>query len=452
MKVYMFISCHITSLLVFSLSVLLYGWAVLYYDGYLPLFPSYLFNSPSPPPVRKHASYEVSYFIEPIDFLHDARVYVGRESALARPVHDRGSEAEALATLHAANGFCRNGKFDKAEKLYEHALALQPNHPDILTEYGIFVENYSGDIVKANFLYSRALIFRPDHSVAKEYSAKTKPIVAEIDADMMRILDEKRGMFLRIPRGNSALRRAMRESYIAHVYHTVALEGNTMTLMQTRSILETKLAIAGKSVMEHNEILGLDSALRFINSSMTNRIGAITINDILDIHKRVLGYVDPVEAGRFRTTEVFIGKFTPTEPQLVEQEMNEFITWINSESAVEIHPVEMAAIAHYKFVSIHPFIDGNGRTARLLMNFILMQAGFPPVTIRLEDRPEYYDKLILANEGDLRPFVRFIAKCTERTLEEYLRCVTEHKPSTVDTISSVARDLHRIHFTNIPDR
>lgn len=84
-----------------------------------------------------------------------------------------------------------------------------------------------------------------------------------------------------------------------------------------------------------------------------------------------------------------------------------------------------AALAHYKLVHIHPFTDGNGRTSRLLMNMILMQAGYPPVIIHKQHRHKYYEYLQLANAGDVRPFVRFIAECTEQTLDLFLWATTE---------------------------
>lgn len=136
--------------------------------------------------------------------------------------------------------------------------------------------------------------------------------------------------------------------------------------------------------------------------------------------------MDPVEAGRFRTTQVLVGHHIPPHPQEVEKQMQEFVQWLNSEDAMSLHPVEFAALAHYKLVYIHPFIDGNGRTSRLLMNLILMQAGYPPITIRKEQRSEYYHVLEVANEGDVRPFIRFIAKCTETTLDTLLFATTEY--------------------------
>jgi Fic family protein len=131
-----------------------------------------------------------------------------------------------------------------------------------------------------------------------------------------------------------------------------------------------------------------------------------------------------LQAGIFRNTQVYVGSFTPVHPNNVQKEMVDFIQWLNEDDTLRIHPVELAAIAHYKFVFIHPFVDGNGRTARLLMNLILMQAGFPPVIIFVEDRLRYYETLKMANEGDLRPFIRFIAATTDQTLDNYLNSVT----------------------------
>lgn len=116
------------------------------------------------------------------------------------------------------------------------------------------------------------------------------------------------------------------------------------------------------------------------------RLGDFTVNDILEIHKRVMGFVDPVESGVFRRTQVFVGGHIPPGPLNIPPLMEQFASWLNSEAAQRMHPVQYAALAHYKLVHIHPFSDGNGRTSRLLMNMILMQAGFPPVIVLKQDR------------------------------------------------------------------
>ena len=101
--------------------------------------------------------------------------------------------------------------------------------------------------------------------------------------------------------------------------------------------------------------------------------------------------------------------------------MNEFAEWLNSDQLLsEAHPIQIAALAHYKFVYIHPFYDGNGRSSRIIMNLILMKSGYPPIIIKKEDRLDYYEYLEMANQGDVKPFIRFIARCAQRTLEEYI--------------------------------
>merc|ERR1712243_185390 len=107
--------------------------------------------------------------------------------------------------------------------------------------------------------------------------------------------------------------------------------------------------------------------------------------------------------------------------------MQAFQRWLISPDIELLHAIELAALAHYKLVFIHPFLDGNGRTSRLLMNLFLMRAGSPPAIIRKESRYDYYEYLQTANLGDVRPFIRFIAKCTEESLDEYLASVTVGK-------------------------
>lgn len=254
---------------------------------------------------------------------------------------------------------------------------------------------------------------------------RTANIVETIDQKRLDELDRKRDAISAIHESNAALRRAKKEAYFQNIYHSVGIEGNTMTLSQTRSILETRMAVHGKSIDEHNEILGLDSAMKYINATLVNRNDFITLNDILEVHKRVLGHVDPIEGGEFRRTQVYVGGHIPPGPGDLAILMNRFEQWLNSPLALSMHPVRYAALAHYKLVHIHPFIDGNGRTSRLLMNTILMRSGYPPVIIPKQQRHKYYDFLQLANEGDTRPFVRFIADCTEKTLDLFLWATSE---------------------------
>lgn len=344
---------------------------------------------------------------------------------------DKSSLAEALNSVNMAFEMKKQFKFDKAARLFKHAMALAPRSPDVLNSYGEFLEESRKDLVEADHLFALALAFSSNntdtHSRALANRKRTALRVEELDRAVLRNIEAKKLMFLDIAENSAAMKRAKKEAYFQYVYHTVGIEGNTMSLGETRSILETKLAVAGKSIMEHNEILGMDSALKFVNQTLVDKIGDITLQDILEIHKRVIGHVDPTEAGIFRTTQVYVGDHVPPPPSLVEILVARFVLWLNSLEALSLHPVRLAALAHYKLVYIHPFIDGNGRTSRLLMNLVLMQTGYPPVIIRRSDREIYYKYLNIANQGDIRPFVRFIAHCTEKTLDAYLWASREYR-------------------------
>ncbi|CAG0893064.1 unnamed protein product [Cyprideis torosa] len=324
---------------------------------------------------------------------------------------------EAHASLHAAMEMLGREKAEKADRLFRHALALCPDDPEVLTRYGEFLES-GREVVEADKLYTRALLVCPAHSRALANKQRTYRLVDELDAAFLASLDAKKNRLLKIPK--PVLRRIKKEAYFQHIYHSVGIEGNTMSLAQTRVILETRLAVGGKSLMEHNEIVGMDEALRYINTTLLHRLGQIQKQDILEIHRRVMGFVDVEEAGRLRRTQVFVGSHVPPKATEVEMLFDEFVRWLNSAEAMILHHIKFAALAHYKLVHLHPFVDGNGRTARLLMNWILMQGGYPPVIIRKQDRFEYYETLEQGNKGDVRPFMRFIARCADNTLGVYL--------------------------------
>jgi len=178
---------------------------------------------------------------------------------------------EALTSLHLALEMKLSGKKNKAIKLFQHAVALAPCHPDILNHYGEFLEHTQNNIIKANEFYVRALTYKPNHEGALMNSQRTARVVEELDRMTLRRIDDKRNALSMIPDNNVALIRAKKEAYFQHIYHTVGIEGNTMNLEQTRAIVETRIAVSGKSIDEHNEILGLDAAMKYINATLVNR-------------------------------------------------------------------------------------------------------------------------------------------------------------------------------------
>lgn len=328
---------------------------------------------------------------------------------------------ETTLALHLALRLIEERKFDKARRIFEHTLNLDPSNSELLIEYGQFLEHYQKDLIRAEHFYTRALVKQPSNHRALEFQKRTRPIVEQIDQTYFSLIDELLKEFYRISDINPYIRRAKRESYYRHIYHSNAIEGNTLTLRETRFIIETRLAVQGKSLVEQQEVLGLDQALQYVNCSLVNRLGPLTRQDIIEIHRRILGFVNPIEAGEFRRHQVYVGSFIPPSSEQISDYIDDLIRWLNTDEYIEdLHAIELAALVHYKFVYIHPFLDGNGRTGRLLMNLILMRLGYPPVIIKKSERFIYYSYLTQANGGDIRPLIRFIGKCMERTLNEFL--------------------------------
>ena len=202
-------------------------------------------------------------------------------------------------------------------------------------------------------------------------------------------------------------------------YHSNAIEGNTLTLRETKVVLEG-ITVGGKSIREHFEALNHRDAILYVeevvhgNEPLSERL-------IKEIHALVLKGIEPEHAGRYRQENVAIAGASHTPPDFLHlpQEMHELIAW--HAGAMGMHPILRAAELHTRFVEIHPFIDGNGRTGRLLLNFELMKAGFPPAVIRKEDRLAYYDALDEACASrDYSGIADLVCAAVNRALDVYL--------------------------------
>lgn len=300
--------------------------------------------------------------------------------------------SEATRVLRSALLMEMKGNGRKAHMLFRHALSLCPQHPDLLNHYGEFVEK--NNLILADYYYSQALIFSPGHEQARLNHLRVLPYMDQLDREHLKEVDRKKRKFAEIGYIFTDIEKSR------FIYNCAAMEGNTIDLHQTNMIIEHGLMANGKSFTEHSEILGLDDAVMYIRN-----VNTITLETILEIHRRVLGRVDQIEAGRVRNTPVCVGNYHPPGPLELDKILKDFILWLNSHDIQ--HPIQYAALAHHKLVNIHPFADGNGRTARLLMNLILLRNGFPIVTIPVKERNVYFEYLQLANEGDERPFVRY---------------------------------------------
>jgi Fic family protein len=203
-------------------------------------------------------------------------------------------------------------------------------------------------------------------------------------------------------------------------YNSNSIEGNTLTLVETHLVVQDGLTIGGKSLREHLEIVNHQEAIHYIEK-ISKKDFVLTKRDILQLHALVLDKIDKNIAGTYRTSGVRISgaNFTPPDALFIEELLDELITWYTIE-AKDMHPVIKASIFHHRFVWIHPFYDGNGRTIRLLYNLLLMNEGYPPAIILKVDRKKYYAALNLANTYNYSKLIFLIAQATERSLSIYL--------------------------------
>ena len=211
-------------------------------------------------------------------------------------------------------------------------------------------------------------------------------------------------------------------------YTSNAIEGNTLSRAETALVVEKGLTIGGKSIIEHLEASNHAAALDFIKEQIKLKPSDLKEKDILKIHEIILDRIDKENAGIYRRVPVRISGSAVVlpNPRKVQDLMDEFFKWLKKED--KMHAVELAAEAHYRFVTIHPFIDGNGRTARLLMNMILMMKGYPPAIIRKNDRLAYIKSLekpqLVNGEGDSKnDHFKLIASAVDRSLNIYLRAI-----------------------------
>lgn len=209
-------------------------------------------------------------------------------------------------------------------------------------------------------------------------------------------------------------------------YTSNAIEGNTLTRAETALVVEKGLTVGGKTLVEHLEASNHVEALDWVSAQVDRSPQSITQHDILKIHEMILRRIDEENAGRFRNVSVRISGSTVVlpNPRKVTNLMDEFESWLRDPGKM-IHPVMLAADAHYQLVSIHPFTDGNGRTARLLMNMILIMSGYPPAIIRPRDRLAYLTALEKGQLGGSKdPFFKLITKAVNRSLDIYLNTAT----------------------------
>jgi Fic family protein len=231
------------------------------------------------------------------------------------------------------------------------------------------------------------------------------------------------------PLNKTELKRLREEFMIENTYNSNAIEGNTLTLRETALILREGITIAGKHVREHLEAIGHKDAFEYM-ITLADPSSLLTERVIKDIHSLVL-MNDATNRGIYRRVPVAIlgASHTPPEPYLVGDQMEALISDYNDFKR-EMHIIEATAEFHLRFESIHPFIDGNGRTGRLILNLELMKAGFLPINIKFTDRNKYYDCFDDYYTNNCTPdaLVRLILNYETEELSKYIAILEQKEP------------------------
>lgn len=252
--------------------------------------------------------------------------------------------------------------------------------------------------------------------------------ILQKEAEALRPIDKER-----IEKLNAKLR-------LDWTYHSNAIEGNTLTLNETRVLLQQGIHMGNKLGRHYEEMKLHEDVILALEEIVHSKV-PLTEVLIRNLHHQLMGdeyFSDAIDSlgntqkvkgrpGEYKdkangVKRIVNGKekFVPFKsPDEVRIEMPELITWyLDEEQKKELHPVAIAAILHYRFVTLHPFDDGNGRMGRILMNLALMRAGYVPAIVTVEEREQYIRNLAIAQDGgDLNPFIELVAEETLRSME-----------------------------------
>ena len=205
---------------------------------------------------------------------------------------------------------------------------------------------------------------------------------------------------------------------LEYTHHSTAIEGNTLTLLETKVVLEEGLSVGGKMLREIYEVINHNKAYQYVKDCITQK-KSLDEQIIKDLHAILMENI--IFGGIYRNVDVYISgaAHTPPSPSDMYRQVKAF--YLDLQDRAKDNVVELAAWTHAEFVRIHPFADGNGRTSRLIMNYQLMANGFLPVSIAKENRLEYFNVLeVYAVKKDIKPFADMIATLENQQLDRYL--------------------------------
>ncbi len=253
----------------------------------------------------------------------------------------------------------------------------------------------------------------------------------DLESSIIRINEKKDQLNALRPLPAIVIQKIKESLTIEWTYNSNSIEGNTLSLNETQIILETGITVKGKTLREHFEVVNHQDAIDHIEK-LAKPNYKLSSGDICDVHKFVLDRIEKDYAGRIRSSGVRItgANFTPPNARLVPEYLDDLVNWCNTSN---LDVIIKSAIFHHRFVWIHPFFDGNGRTVRLIFNLLLMSEGFPPAIILRTDRKKYYDALNQANKGNYSKVILLVIQSLERSLDIYLG----HLNNTYDDFQSI---------------
>ncbi|MDI6737967.1 MAG: Fic family protein [Nanoarchaeota archaeon] len=240
-----------------------------------------------------------------------------------------------------------------------------------------------------------------------------------------RVMERKKYLDSLRPLDSLQLKKLKEDFLIEYVYDSTSIEGNTLTLNETRLVLQEGVTIGGKSLGEHLDVTNQKEAMEWIEGFVKEK-RELKEADMLALHRITLKGISDYWAGRYKTSQnrILGSRLKTTPPHKVESEMGNLVYALNK-NPEGYNPVELAAFAHHELVRIHPFADGNGRVARLLCNLVLMRHGFLPVIVRKADRKKYFACLEKAHFGNMKAFADFLALRLEESLMLYINALSK---------------------------
>ena len=240
------------------------------------------------------------------------------------------------------------------------------------------------------------------------------------------------------PLSPDIVKKFQAEMQITYTYHSNAIEGNTLTLRETQLVIEDGMTVRSKPLSEVLEAKNHPEAIQEIEELAASNL-PLTEAQILTLH-RIVFRDSMKDAGQFRLGEVTIlgSRWRPPPASHVPFAVREMISEYNA-NAHELTPIELSAWLLHRFVQIHPFVDGNGRVARLIMNLTLLRHGYPIAILTKADRKKYLRSLERADAGDLKPLVSFVAGSVEQCLDLYLRAIEQQTDQTLQSVSEASQ-------------